>query len=54
MVADRFTVADIVIGGVLTTAKRADLLPAVSAAGRYMVRLDARPAKQRAWGAVTA
>jgi glutathione S-transferase len=49
MVGDRFSVADIVVGGVLTLAHRRDLLPNGSASGRYLERLDARPAKRRAY-----
>jgi glutathione S-transferase len=50
LVADRFTIADVVVGGVLTTAKRIELLPAASSGlADYLDRLDSRPAKQRAY-----
>jgi glutathione S-transferase len=49
LVADRFTIADVVVGGVLTTTARLELLPAGSGAAGYLDRLDSRPAKQRAY-----
>ena len=49
IVSDRFTVADIVVGGVLESARRFELLPGPSALQAYLERLDDRPAKQRAY-----
>jgi glutathione S-transferase len=49
LVADRFTIADVVIGGVLSTAKRLELVPAGSGLNAYLDRLDSRAAKQRAY-----
>jgi len=48
IVGDRFTVADVILGGVCHGARRFSLLPS----GRlesYLEMLDARPAKQRAY-----
>jgi glutathione S-transferase len=50
LVADRFTVADIVVGGVLTSAKRRELVSPGSVPGAYLERLAARPAYARAYG----
>jgi glutathione S-transferase len=44
-----FSVADVVVGGVLTSARQYDLLPTAPALHAYLERLDARPAKQRAY-----
>jgi glutathione S-transferase len=49
LVADRFAIADVVVGGVLSTARRLELLPAGSGLSGYLERLDSRPAKQRAY-----
>ena len=46
---ERFTIADVVVGGVLVTARRTDLLPQSPNVNAYLERLDARPAKQRAY-----
>jgi glutathione S-transferase len=46
---DDFTVADIVVGGVLVAAERRDLMPGSPNVAAYLERLNARPAKQRAW-----
>jgi glutathione S-transferase len=48
LVADRFTVADIVIGGVLVVARRLDVLPE-GVLREYLDRLQERPARQRAY-----
>jgi glutathione S-transferase len=47
--ADRFTIADVVVGGVLDTARHYDVMPESPALRSYLERLDARPAKQRAY-----
>jgi glutathione S-transferase len=44
-----FTIADVVVGGVLVAAKRRELMPATPNVNGYFDRLDARPAKQRAF-----
>jgi glutathione S-transferase len=49
LVGNRFTIADIVVGGVLDSARRYDLLPDSPALRSYLERLDSRPAKQRAY-----
>jgi glutathione S-transferase len=46
---DDFTVADVVVGGVLIAAKRRELMPDSPNVNAYVERLDARPAKQRAY-----
>lgn len=48
-IVDRFTIADVVVGGVLESARRFDLLPDEPNVLAYLERLDARPAKQRAY-----
>ncbi len=48
LVANRFTVADIVVGGVLTVAKRLEVL-SQGALSEYLERLEERPAHQRAY-----
>ena len=48
-VVDRFTIADVVVGGVLESARRFDLLPSEPNILAYLERLDARPAKQKAY-----
>ena len=45
---DPFTAADLVLGATLRWAMRFELLPAVDAFARYVERLEARPALQRA------
>ena len=50
LVGDAFTVADIVMGGVLESAREYDLLPDIPVLHVYLARLDARKAKQRAYG----
>jgi glutathione S-transferase len=49
LVDDRFTIADVVLGGVLESARHYDVLPESPALRSYLERLDARPAKQRAY-----
>lgn len=49
LVADSFTVADIVLGGVLDSARRYEVFPGSAPLQAYLERLDARPAKQRAY-----
>ena len=51
LVDDRFTIADVVMGGVLHSARRLDLLPDSPAIHAYLARLDGREAKQRAYAA---
>jgi glutathione S-transferase len=51
LVEDRFTVADVVMGGVLESARRLDLMPDEPALHAYLTRLDGREAKQRAYAA---
>jgi glutathione S-transferase len=49
LVDDRFTIADVVMGGVLHSARRLDLLPDSPVVRAYLERLDSREAKQRAY-----
>ena len=49
VVADRFTIADVVVGGVLESARHYELLPDLPELRAYLDRLDQRPAKQRAY-----
>jgi glutathione S-transferase len=49
LVADRFTIADVVVGGVLDSARHYQLLPDLPELHEYLARLDQRPAKQRAY-----
>jgi glutathione S-transferase len=49
VVGDRFTIADVVVGGVLDSARKYELLPDSPNLLGYLERLDARPAKQRAY-----
>ncbi len=49
LVGDSFTIADVVMGGVLDSAREYDLLPNVPALHAYLARLDGRAAKQRAY-----
>ena len=46
---EHFTIADVVLGGVLVTARRVECLPPSPNVNAYLDRLDARPAKQRAY-----
>jgi glutathione S-transferase len=50
VVDDRFTIADIVLGGVLVSARKYDLLVDSPSLRAYLERLDGRPAKQLAYG----
>lgn len=47
---EEFNVADILVGGVLHSARQYELLPDSQPLRDYLERLDARPAKQRAYG----
>jgi glutathione S-transferase len=49
LVGDRFTIADVVMGGVLDSARQYELMPDSPALHAYLGRLDAREAKQRAY-----
>lgn len=49
LVDDRFTIADVVMGGVLDSAREYELLPDSPALHAYLARLDGREAKQRAY-----
>lgn len=49
LVGDRFTIADVVVGGVLDSARGYKLLPELPELRAYLDRLDQRPAKQRAY-----
>jgi glutathione S-transferase len=49
IVGDSFTIADVVLGGVLHSARKYELLPDSANVVGYLERLDARPAKQRAY-----
>jgi glutathione S-transferase len=49
LVGDHFTIADVVVGGVCESARKADLLPESGRVRAYLEELDARPAKQRAY-----
>jgi glutathione S-transferase len=49
LVGDRFTIADIVVGGVCDSARKYDLLPDAPKVLAYLEHLDKRPAKQRAY-----
>jgi glutathione S-transferase len=49
LVDDTFSIADVVTGGVLDSARMYDLLPEIQALHEYLSRLDAREAKQRAY-----
>ena len=51
IIGDAFTIADVVVGGVLVTARRTELLPGSPNVNAYLERLDARPAKQQAYAA---
>jgi glutathione S-transferase len=49
LVGDRFGVADILCSGVLGPARRLGLLDPLPRIVSYLERLDARPARQRAY-----
>jgi len=49
LVSDSFTVADIILGGVLESAREYDVFPDSTSLLAYLERLDERPAKQRAY-----
>jgi glutathione S-transferase len=49
LVGDRFTIADVVVGGVLDSAREYELLPASDRLLAYLELLDGREAKQRAY-----
>lgn len=49
LLGGRFSIADVIVGGVFESARRYELLPDLSGARAYLERLDARPAKQRAY-----
>ena len=49
LVRGRFTIADVVVGGVLESARSYKLLPDLPELQAYLDRLDQRPAKQRAY-----
>jgi glutathione S-transferase len=51
LVDDRFTIADVVMGGVLHSARRLELMPDSPVLHAYLARLDGREAKQRAYEA---
>jgi glutathione S-transferase len=45
----RFTIADVVVGGVCMSARQLDVLTGTPNIDAYLARLDARPAKRRAF-----
>jgi glutathione S-transferase len=49
LVGDRFTIVDVVVGGVLGSARTYDVLPDSPGLLSYLERLDGRPARQRAY-----
>jgi len=49
VVGDRFTIADVVVGGVCESARHYDVLPSSPNVRPYLEHLDTRPAKQRAY-----
>jgi len=49
IVGGRFTIADIVLGGVLESARKYDTFPDSPVLRAYLERLDARPAKRLAY-----
>ena len=49
VVGGRFSIADVVVGGVLVNAREYDLFPDDPRLRAYLESLDARPAKQRAY-----
>jgi glutathione S-transferase len=50
LLGDQFTIADVIVGGVCFSARQHDVLPEAPNVTSYLERLDARPAKQRAFG----
>ena len=48
IVGDRFSVADLLLGAVLSAGKRLELLVGMPALEAYVERLEARPARERA------
>jgi glutathione S-transferase len=48
LVGDRFSVADLVCGAVLLFARRVELTDGMPKIAKYLERLEARPARQRA------
>lgn len=49
LLGEEFSIADVIVGGVLESARRYDLFPDLPALHAYLARLDARPAKQHAY-----
>jgi glutathione S-transferase len=49
LLGEEFSIADVIVGGVLESARRYDLFPDLPALHAYLERLDARPAKQHAY-----
>ncbi len=49
LVGDTFTIADVVMGGVLDSTREYVFLPEIPVLQAYLARLDAREAKQRAY-----
>jgi glutathione S-transferase len=49
LLGDEFTIADVIVGGVCFSARQYDVLPDAPNVAAYLERLDARPAKQRAY-----
>jgi glutathione S-transferase len=49
LISDRFTVADIIVGGVLESARKYGVFPDSAPLLAYLEGLDERPAKQRAY-----
>jgi glutathione S-transferase len=49
VVGDRFTIADVVLGGVCESARKYDVFPPSPNVHEYLEHLDTRPAKQRAY-----
>jgi glutathione S-transferase len=49
LVENTFTIADVVLGGVLESAREFDMMPGSPVLHAYLARLDGREAKQRAY-----
>jgi glutathione S-transferase len=49
LVEDGFTIADVVMGGVIESARELDVMPDSPVLHAYLARLDGRAAKQRAY-----
>jgi glutathione S-transferase len=49
LLGDQFTIADVIVGGVCFSARQHGVLPDSPIVTAYLERLDARPAKQRAF-----